>query len=427
MVTTTVQENLNFYRVEPTFMTATAVDALAKDRNQIENLFANSEWQNKLIKHVSLSDLRDFSGFRKDVLHYPEYPTPEKQPINRLYFQHHGAIACDYLRSSYEGTDDLKVAQVSLRIFENGAICVRCSTICFSPFEQNHVDRAIEIVRAARILSRKLMLDVIRSFAQIWNECFPNHLLLQPENTILFEHYEYIDFDILAPNGELGIKVIKNESSLGYLRELAGFCRMAKSYTWPNYSKEFLSQFMSNDMGGRDDELWLAYPERFVRCFPNKDVPATIAYASDIILVVEVLLGLRAMYKVLLEDTRSRISDLPTNIIKTPGIKPESRMDKIQQELITITYRLSRCYLPSYVRFYAKSAFALRLFYQLEISLGLDQLPVTALQEIIEALRNLLAHEENMLLQQRVFWLTVVIGVIGILLTATQILTSFLK
>lgn len=425
MVTINVQENLNFYRVEPTFMTATAVDALAKNRNQIEDLLASSDWQDNLVQRVSHSDLRDFSGFRKDVIHYPEYPTPEKQPINRLYFQHHGAIVCDYLKSSYEGTDELKVVQVSLRVFDNGSICVRCSTVCFSPFEKNHVNHAIEIVRSARILSRKLMLDVIRSFTQLWNECFPEHVLLQPENTILFEHYEYIDFDLLAPGGELGIKVIKNGDSLDYLRELAGFCRMAKPYTWPNYSKEFLNQFMNNDMGGRDDELWLAYPERFVRCFPNRDIPATIAYASDIILVVEVLLGLRAMYKVLLEDTRSRISSLPANVIKVPGVKPESKMDRIQQELITITYRLSRCYLPSYVRFYAKSAFALRLFHQIEIALGLDQLPVTALQEIIEALRNLLAHEENMSLQQRVFWLTIVIGVVGILLAATQILIAF--
>jgi hypothetical protein len=59
--------------------------------------------------------------------------------------------------------------------------------------------------------------------------------------------------------------------------------------------------------------------------------------------------------------------------------------------------------------------------------LGLDQLPVTALQQLIEALRNLLAHEENLSLQQRLFWLTVVIGVIGILLATTQIVTALLK
>jgi hypothetical protein len=79
------------------------------------------------------------------------------------------------------------------------------------------------------------------------------------------------------------------------------------------------------------------------------------------------------------------------------------------------------------VHYYAKSAFALSLFYKIEIALGLDQLPVTALQQVIEALRNLLAHEENLSLQQRLFWLTVVIGVIGILLATTQIVTAFLK
>jgi hypothetical protein len=424
---TTIEETLRFHRVEPTFLTATAVDALARDRAQIERLLVNPDWQNKLIEHLPLSDLRDFSGYRKDLLRYPEYPTPEKQPINRLYFEFYGAIACDYLKSNYEGTDDLKIGKVSLRIFENGSICVRCSTVCYDPFQENSVNRAIEIVRSARILSGKLTLDVIRSFALAWNECFPDHTLLQPENTVLFEYYEYIDFDVLGPNGEPVIKTIKNEGSLDYLRELAGFCRMAKRYTWPNYSKAFLSQFMSNDVGGRDDELWLAYPERFVRCFPNKDVPATAAYASDIILVAEGLLGLRAMYKMLLEHTRSRLTALPAFIIKTSGVRVKSRMDRIQQDFVIITYRLSRCYLPSYVHYYAKSAFALSLFYKLEIALGLDKLPVTALQQVIDALRNLLAHQENRLLQQRLFWLTVVIGVIGILLATTQIVTAFLK
>ena len=132
-------------------------------------------------------------------------------------------------------------------------------------------------------------------------------------DSLLFERYEYVDA-VFHNSGE-AFEVKKILQTGGpRASEIVGFCRMSKPYTWPHFSSEFVNEFRRLDASSRSDELWLAFEERFVRMYPDRDVPETGEYARDLLNILEILLSTRAVNKSLLEQTQARVAALSAEV-----------------------------------------------------------------------------------------------------------------
>lgn len=450
-----------YSRLEPTFLVSTTLYKLAINKDDMAMLTSNQDWQNHLLSQANLSEFSprfseltrdilsqlvtktstpenssDFSSLKRDAVKYPDMPSPEKRPINKTYFENHGSLVCQYIKYSGSETGNLLVDSISVRIFESGALGLRCTMRPSNNKNKHDTDLAVQIIREGRNLARKLLFDAIKEFINYWNRIFPDYELCKLENISeydLFEKYEFIDFDISIEGLIFNTDTLSKDSNVNYLRQIVGFCRMAKPYAWPNYSIQFLKEFTKNDLSGRSDELWLVYPERLVRYYPNKDIPETNKYAYDILLVAEVLLGLRALYKNLLEDLRYRIVGLPKEFRvreSSSDRKSKIKLRYLYKELAIAAFRFSRCRFPSDIQFYTESSFASRLLRCVEQELNLDELSaclqteLDKLKSTIDSFTSLVMHDQNVFLQKSILWLTVIVGILGALIAIITLIAN---
>ena len=421
-----------FRKIEPTFLVACSLDTLANNKDSMAALSASRKWLNQLLTKADNSEPpSNFTTLRRDVLRYPSKPTPEKEPLNKQYFELHGSLVCDCLKEFGEKkTDAFEACDISIRIFESGTIGARCPMKPRHRNKEYDIDSAVCIMRDGRSLARKLLYNAIQLFIQYWNKMYSNYSLKPLEGMkefLLFEKYEYVDFEFSKKREYFDTKAPVNEETILFFRQLIGFCRMSKPYTWPKNSIKFLRNFINNDISSRIDEFWFAYPERFVRYYPNKDISETTDYAYDILLILEVLLGLRALYKSLIEDIHLRFIKLPESASKhQKDIK--TAIIHLQKELSVVIFRLSKCQFPSSLKFYADNAFAADVIRHIHNVLDIDELSVCLkgaldkLNSFIEYFSSLVMHNQNITLQRRILWLTIVIGIVGALLTAAQLI-----
>lgn len=433
------QEQIKYFNIQPTFLMATAFERLAKNQDKLPKLLANSNWLDLVVQKVRNIDQESniFSVY-SDVSQYPDSPSPEKQPINKMYFKHHKSLVFDLLAYPTESTHELIILSISLRLFESGAIGLRCLMGSRNENKQYNINSAVSMLRKNRLLAKKSMVETFRKFIIYWNKVNIEYQLneISPEcenNQHIFEDYEFINFDMSDNNNKINDVpyLISNKNTICKLNQLVGFCRMAKPYAWPNYSLTTLRSFISENIGTRKDELWLAYTQRFIRYYPNKDIPETNSYANDILLTMEILLGLKSVYKYLIEDIRKKFANLPSelnllgNSLNSQKEYPE--IEKLQEEMVNTTYKLSRGHFSSIVRFYAGTGFVDRVLSKIEEVMQLPQLSKSLLSEMdklkksIDSFETIIAHRQNMSLQRSIFWLTIIIGALGIIIALAQI------
>lgn len=430
---------LRFRCIEPVFLVAVPLEHLAEDQVRITPLLADTAWLDTLVEQGQEPEKSraDFA-IHLDLPEYPSSPSPEKQPISDYYFATHRSVVLEPSSVPSRTTSEMAALSMAIRVFETGALTARCS---FGPRERetaHNLDHSVTMVRDARRLARQLMYSEIDRFIAFWNRCFPHCQLRQSNSftdaTVLFEFYEYVDFDLIPTASEFSLAELADASTgLTELRQLRGFCGMAKPYTWHGYSRKTLDEFVTGNLGRRDDELWFADAQRFMRYFPNREVPETTAFARDLLLAIEFLLGLRAVYKSLLDQARSRLSSLPQELTRSSGAtaKPPTvaELRRLQDEMAELAYRLSRSQFPPIVRFYAGTGFVAAMLGKIEEVLQLEGLSESLMSEmqklngVLDSFQAVMSSRLNLQLQRRILVLTglaVLIGALAIALSLFQ-------
>ena len=184
MVIPSCGSNLQFGNIEATFMMAVAFDRLAVDRDKMAMLIATPGWQEGLIQEASKIELSPaLSSFYENRLQYPDQPSPEKRPINKLYLKSHGSIMCNYIEATGVATNAMEVVSASIRLFESGAIGLRCSMTFRDPHRKYDVDSAVTMLRESRATAHKLLFEAAKAFVHYWNGWNPQCRLVEPSAT----------------------------------------------------------------------------------------------------------------------------------------------------------------------------------------------------------------------------------------------------
>lgn len=419
--------NLRIPKIEPRFFLSFSLDMFVESDEDIGDLLTTADWHHELFDLNSDEYfLSKFTQFTSDFPNYPTNPSPEKRPINEIYFDKHSSLSTEYSTTESTNLEQFKIDHIFIRVFEHGGVTARCRFTQPESTPERGVDDTVSVTRDLREMSRKVLYDAIQDFLKSLDGLFESVDFTIPEGRRQihsFERYEYINCELSNSDKE-GFdmrSVLDEPDRLDELRALVGFLRMSKSYAWPEYSPEFLQNFLSEkELGNRSDELWFVYSQRFIRYYPDSQISETSSYAQDIILGLENLLALRAIYKTLLEGVRSSIPEIPdTARNKSENVLTDDDIETIQSQLSLLSYRFSRTVFPSDIRFYTQSPHANKVIENLEEEMQLPELSTALrtemekLQSTIDSFGTLITHHRNVALQKRILIYTIVVGLVG--------------
>lgn len=438
-----VKTRLNFPEIEPIFFLSVSMDTLTDDKQALGDLLVTSDW------HLEMTELNQddtfLSKFTRITEDEPSFSesNPEKRPINHTYFEKHPSISAEFRDSKMFHGSPFTIKSIILRVFEHGAITAQCRFESQSDNNRSVVE-AVDDLGTLRGRARTAMYEAITEFVPFITEIYDNIEFSIPSGDRGkkdLERYEYIDTELADPASEdqINIKSIQQEDGRKHqLRELVGFLRMSEEYSWTSFPPDFCRSYMEDELGNREDELWFVTSQRFIRYYPDKDISETDDFIEDIVLAIEILLSLRAVYKTLLEDVRREVGELPNSLTTDRGVNDEIDTDEIdadeiehiQSHISIASFRLARTHFPSNVRFYAQSPFAIKIFRQVETELQLPEL-ATALetemekfQGAVDSFGTIMTHRRNMQLQRRILILTVVVGLAGALMGFGNLIAS---
>jgi hypothetical protein len=440
-----VETTLRLPELQPIFFLSVSMDSLTDDQQALGNLLVTSDW------HLKMTELNQdntfLSKFNRVTEDQPNFSdsSSEKRPINDTYFEKHPSISTEFGNSNGIRQDEFAIRSIVLRVFEHGAITARCRFTSQRDTDRSVVD-AVNDLGALRGRARTLMYEAMTEFVTFVDQIYDDiEFSIPPGDRGVkdLEQYEYIDTEIVDPASENNINISSiqyEDGKIHQLRELVGFLRMSKEYSWPNFPTNFCRSYLESELGNRQDELWFVTSQRFIRYFPDKDISETDDFIEDIMLAIEILLSLRAVYKTLLEDVRNEVGDLPNSLTTNRGANDEidtedidtDEVEHIQGQISIVSFRLARTHFPSNVRFYAQSPFATKVFRQIETELQLPEL-ATALetemekfQGAVDSFGTIITHRRNMQLQRRILILTVVVGLAGALMGLGNLIASII-
>lgn len=416
---------------------STALNQLAIDSNRMLTITASGKWLLDIQDRANKKNPpKEFTNLIKESVTYPHELGTEKHPINKIYFENHPSLSCEHLNINSSQGSLVEIKAITIKIFESSALTATCNLRVKNYKKEHNVDEAIKLIKNARLLAQKLLFSSLQDFVIYWNILVPSTKLLSGgmREFLAFDKYEYINFELSQnDNCELNKDLWGKNERYDLEKEIVGFSRMSKHYTWTTFQKKFIIDFLDNDVSNRTNEIWIIFRERFVRYYPDKTNPEASHFAQFIPLLIEILLGLKAVYKSYLENTRTQIATIPLGLGNTISNNNKNSildLQKFQQELTTTTLQLSKIHYPSDVEFYANTDHAFKMLKQLEKILSLDRLSNSLQSEqeklkgVIDSYSNLSIHKDSMKLQQNVLWLTIVVGAIGVILAIIQILVE---
>lgn len=418
---------LQIQELEPAFYSSISFDSLTDDHRKLGDLLVTSGWHLEMRELNQNDDFTSkFSDIKKDESYYTSN-NPEKRPISNSYFEKYPSVSTEYYDFELFQINEFELSRITIRVFEHGAITARCEFM--SEINAMAISDTISNLRELRIQARREIYDAVSEFVNFIDEVYHVDISLPDGRRELdsFEQYEYLNTVIVDPDSEhtININNLKNSGEKQQeLKELVAFCRMTKEYHWPKFPRPFLRDFIDQDLGNRKDSLWFVTSQRFIRHFPDRNISETTQYAKDVSIAVEVLLSLRSTYKSLIEKVNREVGDLPDTISSknNPISSDISRDDiqRIQEQISTLSFRTARIRLPSNIRFYAQSPFAAELFIQVEKELQLPELSDTLEREtekfraVLDSFSNIITHRRDVALQRHILILTIVVTLVGL-------------
>jgi hypothetical protein len=437
------ETTLRFPELDPIFFLSVSMDSLTDDQRALGNLLVTSDWHLKMTElNTDDTFLSMFTKITEDLPNFSD-SNPEKSPINDTYFEKHPSISTEFSSSDGVHQDGFALESIILRVFEHGAITAQCRFTGQEDGDRSVVN-AVDELGTLRGRARKQMYEAMTEFVTLVNGVYDDiEFSIPPGDRGVkdLERYEYIDTELVDPDSEDGININsihREDGKIRQLRELVGFLRMSKAYSWPNFPPSFGRSYLEGELGNREDELWFVTSQRFIRYFPDKDISETGDFIDDVVLAIEILLSLRAVYKTLLEDVRKEIGDLPKSLLTDRRVNNEintedidtDEIEEIQAQVSIVSFRLARTHFPSNVRFHAQSPFATKVFRQIETELQLPELAAALrtemekFQSAVDSFGTIITHRRNMQLQRRILILTVVVGLAGALMGLGNLITS---
>ncbi|MHA1959330.1 MAG: hypothetical protein ACW99U_03825 [Candidatus Thorarchaeota archaeon] len=223
-------------------------------------------------------------------------------------------------------TEAFELVDVHLRLHEDAALTVRVHFTQENP-------RALVVSDSSRCLSslrkdaKGISVEVVKLFSKAWTEgtysdVFNIKLDMKKVDAVESQllEYEIIDFEHLVHRtGEpspqkIPAKSIYNGEDRSIFQQLMGFARATRRIAWEKYSEKSLKYFAEKDFGNREDEIWLAYHERFVRQFPERDDDQEIRLFNNILLATEMLLARKAAMEHITHWSRHQLIEVRADL-----------------------------------------------------------------------------------------------------------------
>ena len=254
-----------------------------------------------------------------DTSQYIKSARLEKFTISELFLQENSPLRFNIGKPIRIG--GFIISECSVRFHQDGVLTVRFHLKQIrkhAKFDFFDVDGFVSTMQPIRRKIEQKAVEMICAFCEDWNRV-SNEVVLEIASKSTLKNslhkYEIILFDYSTSSGhKIPIKNMYNKDKLDLLRQLVGFARMSRPFAWKSYSFKFMSEFVRNDVGNREDELWLVYYERLVRYIPQRKDQSVVLWLEDALLGIEILLAKKAVLEYVTSWSRAELLLLRQNV-----------------------------------------------------------------------------------------------------------------
>lgn len=334
-----------------------------------------------------------------------------------------------------------------VRISPQGSLSVR---ILFElePNTEPTVEEAIADYNHMLVKVPTLLRNTITNFVTFWNESHITSAELLPPTLELLEEvvhsYEVIDLDFkLSIDGQQedvkSVKSLYKDIDIVPACELAAIAKMSPvSAKALNDTK--LTEFFDTDIGSRDDELWAINRDRTIRRHPERKNIYNKAFFNDIKMASEILLSQQATFDFLEEWVAKRRKDMIEQMLEYSELTSKQKNDFQTQfgEVMRITQLLIEpVLLQKNVRhaFYIQAVARLAKCLEIQDSNARSSRALSDFAQLIETVSGYQNSEISATIghlqvqlgksAERIGYVTILITVIGIVLTLLQVYMAF--
>lgn len=428
--------SLEFSVLEQVLIFATTLTELAVSEVNMRETLASGDIVSQLIEISSKKPPQFFSCFARQYIDYPTELGKEKRPVDPSFFETDAAAVASLLQHEEGGEEVTIASKIDVKVNSNGALTLTFRAKTDALAVKMEVDQAVSSLRIQREKIQVALSKALERFSEHWNQDFPDSKIRYdgPRSMPIREQFEYLDIDITrGDNRTINVDQWVDDNDTDSLRQLVGFCRMSHKYTRETFSQKFLRRFLENDISNRENELWIIFRERFIRYYPERYEPEAAHLNNIVPILIEQLLAKKSIYRQQISSLKKMAEELPilTELSDTGNGSDSTTIPlKFRHRLIEESLRLQRIQYPSDLAYYANTEHSYNLIRKLEDTFQIGRLSQALeteqikLTSTIDAISNNAIHGQNMRLQYRMMWVTILIALLASGLTIFQILTS---
>jgi len=343
---------------------------------------------------------------RFDAAAYRAADRAEKLTIADSYLADRAPLVWSPEQSANIGQLSVRLTQI--RLHEAGVLTCRivCTEVDIDDATDRlwRVDDLVSELRRNRSELLNYFSEVVRLFARQWNALDIAPTLDIPPDESLWRRlapYEILLFDYECSDGRVrSIKSLRDSENSHYLRQLVGLTRMARRIAWPTYSHAFATAFVSQDLGNRDNELWLVYEERLLRHFPQRRDSVAQLWLTDAFLAIEILLALRTALELVIFWSHRQLVAVRNDVSAMGSVAGDqlvSLVERIRKSVAEIYYLLSTVSDPFEIERGIAHGFFRKLVNAFVVAKRIDRLADDARRSLEEI------HQTNQMLQNAVY------------------------
>lgn len=325
-------------------------------KKEFRNLMELERGKTTWVKEIQSAFNMDNLAYKKPKQYVPEFdriPTTvtEKKIFSDFYVREFAPLEFQCDKMSPRLTKNFKVADYSVKLTKDGVLLVRFHVIQAKSKNKSYMRMdVVSLISRIDQIRQKLnnsFIDVLQKFASCWSSTLMDIRLQDHIGKDALEKaytYEIILFDYIVRNKNLHIKIkdMYTIENIDLLRQLVGLARMSLPETFNSYSWDFLKKYvLENDIGNRDDELWLITEKRILRFHPMRKDIRWETWLRSAVSGIDILLAKRTLMERITDymdkeilSLRSEISDLSKKKI---AYKDITRVDEqLNQQMVNL-------------------------------------------------------------------------------------------
>jgi hypothetical protein len=324
----------------------------------------------------------------------------------------------------------------SFYMFNEGSIVVRGISSMMGVHDGVSIGEAVAEIRNARqafdYCAGDLLRKIYSQMAEFMGLPEASSANGGVELNEITSRFDLIDFDGSGRNvdgGGIAFESARQDPVVA--KELAGFLRLTRSGVWERYSPKFVQDFLEQDFGHREDDLWIVVGRRLFRRHPEnrKDVKD---YFSDLVLACTAMIARETTVEALSEAIRVDAA----KIAEIDPTRNDGGNEIGSQEVSRVASMMPTLMGPSRFADHFEHDFFRRLVDEVSGALRLDQLEKEVAQQAnayfstIDSIVEMSLATQSVSLDQTVtrltrlaFWLSFII----LSLTIAQVVISSVK